>query len=108
MRTIRCRKCKQMFSYEGLPPDSCPLCAMAKNERFSRVRELVQEYPGITTLEVNQHTGVPVSDILDFLKKGELQEATVISYRAQEDLNELRNKTRLKGSSIEEWYGDKK
>ena len=72
MRTIRCRRCRQMFSYEGLPPESCPLCAMAKEERFRRVRALVKENPGITAAEVHMQTGVPLTDIFQYVEDGDL------------------------------------
>ena len=92
MRTIRCQRCRQMFEYEGLPPPCCPLCAMARNSRFARVRELVKELPGITAMEAHQQTGVPLAEIMEYLRDGDtFVEAGTLSYTAEKNLNEFRN-----------------
>jgi len=91
MRTIRCRRCRQMFAYEGLPPPCCPDCAVKQNERLALVRALVMEFPGITAMEVQKHTGVPINEIMEYLKNGDLEVATPLSHLAEEKLNEYRN-----------------
>jgi len=72
MRTIRCQRCKQMFNYEGLPPDCCPLCTMMRAERTERVREILWDNPGITAIDVHNRTGVPINVILDMIERGDL------------------------------------
>ena len=72
-RTIRCRRCGQMFDYEGLPPPGCPTCMMEREEQYQIVRALVREFPGITAIEVNQVTEVPMEAILKYLDNGLLE-----------------------------------
>jgi hypothetical protein len=62
-----------MFEYEGLPPPCCPDCQLYRDEQFYIVRTLVREYPGITALEVNKITDVPVDAILKFIDAGMLE-----------------------------------
>lgn len=72
-RTIRCKRCGNMYEYEGLPPAACPECVELRNEQFQIVRALVWEFPGITALQVNQATEVPMDVILRFVEKGMLE-----------------------------------
>ena len=73
MRSVRCRRCKQMFEFEGLPPECCPRCKKIEDNQFMRVRELVRDHPGITALEVHEHTGVPFPTIMQYIEKGHLE-----------------------------------
>ena len=69
-RTIRCRRCGQMFEYEGLPPPCCPVCQLEREEQYQIVRALVRDFPGITALEVHEITEVPMDVILRYINKG--------------------------------------
>jgi len=73
MREIRCRRCGKMYSYEGMPPECCPLCAKERRAQYVMVRELVRQCPGITAVEVNQITEVPLEVILKFIDDGLLE-----------------------------------
>ena len=76
MRTIRCPRCKQMYTYEGMPPTSCPQCKRVEDARFWEVRAVVKAFPGITALEVHEHTQVPMSVIMQYLDEGWLEVAS--------------------------------
>jgi hypothetical protein len=62
-----------MFEFEGLPPPACEPCLITREEQFLIVRSLVKEYPGITALEVNEITDVPVNEILRYIDKGMIE-----------------------------------
>ena len=73
MRSIRCRRCKQKFEYEGMVPQYCPACTGEKEATFQMVRDLVSAVPGITALEVHEITDVPISLIMQYVEEGHLQ-----------------------------------
>jgi len=73
MRTIRCKNCKKLYEYEGPLPEICPECRKEEELQYLHVRELVSNYPGITALEVHEHTGVPFTTIMKFVERGDLQ-----------------------------------
>jgi len=62
-----------MYEHEGMPPPACPMCMQLRNEQFYIVRELVREFPGITALQVNQATEVPMEIILRFVEMGMIE-----------------------------------
>ena len=72
MKTIRCNRCKQMFEFEGLPPECCPSCKEKENERHQIVRDFIKQFPGVNALEIAKHTKVPVSVIMNYIKSGDL------------------------------------
>ena len=59
-----------MFQYDGPMPPACPMCVKERNEQFYVVREVVREFPGITALQVNQATDVPMEVIMRFVELG--------------------------------------
>jgi len=71
-KTIRCRRCKQMFEYEGGIPESCPACTKLISEWKDRVRLIVWQHPGITAAEVHLKTEVPFAAIMQMIKSGDL------------------------------------
>ncbi|MCL2500133.1 MAG: hypothetical protein FWE90_07320 [Defluviitaleaceae bacterium] len=73
MNTVRCQLCKQMFSFDGLPPDSCPDCKRLKDIQFQSVREIVKDNPGITALEVHGRTDIPLPTIVRYIESGMLE-----------------------------------
>jgi len=46
------------------------MCVKERNEQFYVVREVVREFPGITALQVNQATDVPMEVIMRFVELG--------------------------------------
>jgi len=46
---------------------------MEREGEYQMVREIVREFPGITALEVNEHTQVPMEKILRYIDKGLLE-----------------------------------
>ena len=73
MKSFRCNRCKQMFESDGMPPPLCPKCQEAKDTQFRQVRDLVKENKGITVVEVHDRTGVPITNILQYVKQGALE-----------------------------------
>ena len=73
MKKIRCKRCGKMFEFDGELPPACPMCIRERNEQFYIVRELVREFPGITALQVNQATEVPMDVILRFVEEGRIE-----------------------------------
>ena len=73
-RTVRCRYCRRMFDYEGLPPECCPECLKGREEQFRMIRDMVRESPGVNAIELSGRTGVPIADILRYIKSGLLEE----------------------------------
>lgn len=67
---IRCKKCKQMFSFNGMPPDACPDCMARREAMLAQVREMVKDNPGISPQVVSQKTGVPVPVIVKYISQG--------------------------------------
>ena len=73
VHTIRCRRCKKMYEYEGLPSNCCPQCEQELEEQFQTVRSTIKENPGITPLELANLTDVSLSTIMGFIKNGQLE-----------------------------------
>ena len=73
MRTIRCRRCKNMFEYEGLPPSCCPDCKSQEDVKLVQIRELIKKNPGITPLEVVKHTGVTFSALMGYVESRDIE-----------------------------------
>ena len=86
MRIIRCRRCKEMFEYEGLPPPCCPSCQEIRNEQYDRVRDFVKEHPGISAVEVHHYTEVPLNAIMQFVEEGNLD---IVKFKKPEDESQL-------------------
>jgi NMD protein affecting ribosome stability and mRNA decay len=60
-----------MFEFDGqLPIKLCPACQKERDSQFQAVHELVQTHRGITAIEINRITGVPMDAILKYIKKG--------------------------------------
>ena len=73
MRKIRCKRCRNMFEFDGLLPECCPRCKRIEDEQFYLVRDLVREFPGITAMEVSNYTGVSFSAIMRHVEAGDLE-----------------------------------
>ncbi|MCL2203892.1 MAG: hypothetical protein FWB88_08135 [Defluviitaleaceae bacterium] len=70
MGTVRCNKCKNMFSFDGLPPEACAECLAKREAMLNHVREVVKANPGISPQEVSRQTGVPVPVIIKYIATG--------------------------------------
>jgi hypothetical protein len=62
-----------MFTFDGLPPESCLPCRQRKDVQYQKVREMVKDNPGITALEVHERTEVPLSTIAKYIESGLLE-----------------------------------
>jgi len=70
VNTARCKICKQMYTFDGLPPEACPACRARKDAQYQEARMVVKENPGITALEVHERTGVPLLNIARYIELG--------------------------------------
>lgn len=98
MRSIRCQRCGNMFEYEGLPPPCCPDCKGQEEVNFMEVRALVKEYPGITALEVREHTGVSFASLMDYVESGDIELLNENIKVNEHNLKDWLNKSRVIGT----------
>ena len=67
-----CRNCGRMFSSkEG--QEFCSKCRLEVEDHFKIVREFVYDNPGSTVKEVEDGTGVPREEILEYLREEKLE-----------------------------------
>jgi len=75
-----CRSCGRMFSSkEG--QEFCSKCRLEVEDHFKIVREFVYDNPGSTVKQVEDGTGVPREEILEYLREEKLelkQESTAL------------------------------
>ena len=75
MNEVRCSRCKVMFvPTDGKPPYLCPKCKGEREAKLRKVHELVRAKPGITPMELQALTGVPISVITQAIKDGFVEE----------------------------------
>ena len=75
MNEMRCSRCKVMFSStDGKPPHICPKCKGEREAKLRRLHELVRERPGITPIELQAITGIPINVITQQIKDGFIEE----------------------------------
>lgn len=67
-----CRNCGRMFSSNG-GQEFCSKCRLEVEDHFKIVREFVYDNPGSTVKEVEEGTGVPREEILEYLREEKLQ-----------------------------------
>lgn len=71
MNEVRCSRCKKMHvPTDGKPPYLCPKCKGERDAKMRRLHELVRERPGITPMELQALTGVPVNVIIQAINDG--------------------------------------
>jgi putative heme iron utilization protein len=61
-----------MYSYEGMPPSSCPECSKKVEDDYMEVREYVRENPGVTADDVARKFDIPHSQVMQYLKEERL------------------------------------
>lgn len=67
-----CRNCGRMFSSkEG--QEFCSKCRLEVEDHFKIVREFVYDNPGSTVKQVEDGTGVPREEILEYLREEKLE-----------------------------------
>ena len=71
LRTIRCPRCKEMYTYDhGLPPECCPECREIEVEQIRELREMVLQNRGISAIELQTKSGVPTEFISKLVDDG--------------------------------------
>lgn len=71
MELANCVRCGKVFARIG--KNICPDCLAKEEELYKKVREYLEENPGLTVQEVAQRCGVDPKKIYDFLKEGRLE-----------------------------------
>jgi len=67
-----CRNCGRMFSSEN-GQEFCSKCRLDVEDHFKIVREFIYDNPGSTVTEVEEGTGVPREEILEYLREEKLE-----------------------------------
>ena len=71
MNEVRCSRCKVMFSpTDGKPPYLCPKCKGERDAKLRKLHDLVKSRPGITPMELQALTGVPIGVITQMISDG--------------------------------------
>ncbi len=71
MELVNCARCGKVFARVG--KNICPDCLAEEEETFKKVREFIEENPGLTVHEVAEKCAVAPKKIYGFLKEGRLQ-----------------------------------
>ena len=75
MRRVRCQKCRAFFVLpEGITSGICPECTDKREKKIKEVHTLVKERPGITPIELNSMTGVPINVIMKIIADGVVEQ----------------------------------
>ena len=75
MNEVRCSRCKVMFvPTDGKPPHLCPKCKGERAAKLRKLHDLVRERPGITPMELQTLTGVPINVITQAIRDGFVEE----------------------------------
>jgi NMD protein affecting ribosome stability and mRNA decay len=67
-----CERCGRVFDQEG-NEDLCPECYLEDKKELKKVRDYLNKSPLASVMEVCEKTGVSQSQILRFLKEGNLK-----------------------------------
>lgn len=67
-----CRNCGRMFAAKN-NHEFCSKCRLEVEDHFKIVREFVYDNPGSTVKEVEEGTGVPREEILEYLREEKLE-----------------------------------
>lgn len=65
-----CKKCGQMFQYNGTP--LCDKCEHDMEEKFNKVKEYVRENPGASMGIVSEENEVPIQQIKRWIREERL------------------------------------
>ena len=67
-----CRTCNRLFMY-SFGPQVCQHCLKSDEEDFKKVKDYLNQFPGVTLQEVSKETGVSSNKIRRYLKEGRLE-----------------------------------
>ena len=75
MNEVRCSRCKIMFPpTDGKPPYLCPKCKGERDAKLRHLHDLVRSKPGITPMELQTLTGIPINVIIQQIRDGFVEE----------------------------------
>lgn len=67
-----CKRCGKVFSSED-SEEFCPECSLEYKKELKKVKDYLRKIPLASVMEVCEKTGVPQSQILRFIKNGNLK-----------------------------------
>ncbi|MCL2204716.1 MAG: hypothetical protein FWB88_12340 [Defluviitaleaceae bacterium] len=102
MKAMRCNTCKQMYTFDGPPPEACPPCRKRKDALFQTARAMVKENPGITALEVHERTGVPLPNIVRYIETGHFEIVASKTDMTMEEVQKWMRSVKKKGKQERE------
>ncbi|MGI5911529.1 MAG: hypothetical protein ACOX6E_02970 [Syntrophomonadaceae bacterium] len=65
-----CSICGRLFAYQGR--DVCSKCLEKEDSDYTIVRNYVRDHPGVSVVQVAEHTKIEEEKILKFLREGRL------------------------------------
>lgn len=68
-----CKNCRRLFKYYGFGSRYCPECAKIDEEQRDKVRAFIREHGPENKYEISLATGVPESEIAQYLRDGMLE-----------------------------------
>ncbi|HSH37048.1 TIGR03826 family flagellar region protein [Schnuerera sp.] len=71
MDVRNCSRCGKIYAYDGF--NICLQCRRKDEEDFKKVKEYIDENPGVNISEVSEETGVDTKKIISFLREGRLE-----------------------------------
>ena len=66
-----CRVCGKLYERNG--KDKCNECFQKEEIDYKTVREYVVSHPGVSAMDVNKATGIPITTILNFIEEGRIE-----------------------------------
>ncbi len=73
MKTLKCRRCSQVFQVQGVLGQLCPNCIREEEAIYNRVRSFVKDNPGISVQEVSEILSVSRAKIMNYIKEERLE-----------------------------------
>ncbi len=73
MRTLKCRRCSQVFTVQGSLGQLCPNCIREEEEIYSKVRSFVKDNPGVSVQEVSEILSISRAKIMTYIKEERLE-----------------------------------
>jgi len=66
-----CKVCGKLYERNG--KDKCNECFQKEELAYKTIREYVLSHAGVSAIDVNKATGIPISLILKFIDEGRIE-----------------------------------